>query len=26
MLHGVAQHTLYHAGQVALLKRAAARA
>ncbi|MGD0363265.1 MAG: DinB family protein [Bryobacteraceae bacterium] len=25
MLHGVAQHNLYHAGQIALLKKAAAR-
>jgi uncharacterized damage-inducible protein DinB len=24
MLHGVAQHTLYHAGQIAVLKKAAA--
>jgi uncharacterized damage-inducible protein DinB len=23
MLHGVAQHTLYHAGQIALLRKAA---
>jgi uncharacterized damage-inducible protein DinB len=26
MLHGAVQHALYHAGQIALLKRAAARA
>lgn len=25
MLHGVAQHELYHAGQIAILKKAAAR-
>ena len=23
MLHGILQHTLYHAGQIALLKKAA---
>jgi hypothetical protein len=25
MLHGIAQHELYHAGQMAILKKAASR-